>query len=405
MNFLFLHPNFPGQFLQLSRYLGATGRHRVMYLSKESNGSKLPGVQVAIHKKPREATEGIHHYLRLAEEAVLEGQEVVKGIDALKRQADFVPDVVVGHTGWGSTLYVKDLLPQVPLIGYFEWYYNSEGGDVAYWPDETLTIEDRCRIRTTNLHHLLNLQACDVRYAPTEWQRSQFPKEYRDSMQVVHEGVETTYYVPQKGRKFVLPAQKLDLSDCEELVTYLSRGMEPYRGFPQFMDAIRILLAARPKCHVVIAGSDRACYGPQYSKDKTWKQMEIEKGGYDESRVHFVGHLSREEYLMLLQASDVHVYLSRPFILSWSCLESMSAGCCLVGSATPGVQEAVEDGVNGLLANFRRPEHISARIEEALDDPELRERLGKAARESIIERYELSACLRKQLNMIYGAMK
>ena len=407
MNILFLHPNFPGQFLQLARYLGATGRHKVMYLSKEHNGSQLPGVQVAMHKKPREATPGIHRYLKLAEEAVLEGQEILRGLDALHRQTGFTPDVIMGHTGWGSSLYLKDMLPKVPLIGYFEWYYNSFGGDVGYWPDEEVSIDDRCRIRTTNAHHLLNLQVCDVRYTPTQWQRSQFPAEYRDSMKVIHEGVETDYYRPQPGRKFVLNNKEvqLDLSDCGELVTYLSRGFEPYRGFPQFMDAVRILLQRRPNCHVVIAGQDRACYGPQYAEDKTWKQMEEEKGGYDKSRVHFVGHLSREEYLMLLQSSTVHVYLTRPFILSWSCLESLGAGCCLVGSATPPVEEAVEDGVNGLLANFRRPEHIAFRIEEALDDPELRARLGKAARESILEKYDLKDCLRKEIDMIYGAMK
>lgn len=407
MNILFLHPNFPGQFLQLARYLGATGRHKVMYLSKDQNGSQLPGVSVAMHKKPRPVTEGIHPYLRLCEDAVLEGQEIVRGLDSLKRQVGFVPDVIMGHTGWGSTLYMKDMYPNVPLIGYFEWYYNSIGGDVGYWPDEQVTIDDKCRIRTTNLHHLLNLQACDVRYAPTKWQRSQFPKEYQDSMKIIHEGVETDYYRPLPGKKFVLDNEnvKLDLSDCKELVTYLSRGFEPYRGFPQFMDALRILLQRRPNCHVVIAGTDRSCYGPQYSKDKTWKQLEEEKGGYDKNRVHFVGHLKRDEYLMLLQASTVHVYLTRPFILSWSCLESLGAGCCLVASATPPVEEFVQDGVNGLLVNFKRPEHIAYRIEEALDNPELRERLGKAARESILETVDLKDCIRKEIDMIYGAMK
>lgn len=405
MNILFLHPNFPGQFLQLARYLGGTGRHNVVYLSKDQNGSKLPGVQVGMYAKPRAATEGIHPYLRMAEEAALEGQAVVKGINALKNQINFTPDVVMGHTGWGSTLYVKDMLPDVPLIGYFEWYYKAKGGDACYWPDETQTIDDMCRIRTINAHHLLNLQACDVRYTPTQWQKAQFPEMYQQGMEVIHEGVETDYIKPQPGRKFILPEQKLDLSDCEELVTYVSRGFEPYRGFPQFMEAVRLLLARRPKAHVVICGTDTSCYGPQHSKDKTWKQVEEEKGGYDTSRVHFVGHLKRDEYLMLLQASTVHVYLTRPFILSWSCLEALGAGCCLVGSATPPVEEVVEDGVNGLLANFRRPEHIALRIEEALDDPELRARLGKAARETVLEKYDLKDCIRKQLDMIYGAMK
>lgn len=405
MNILFLHPNFPGQFLQLSRYLGATGRHKVLFLSKDQNGSKLPGVQVGMYPKPREVNKDIHHYLRMAEEAVLEGQAVVKGINALKNQINFTPDVVVGHTGWGSTLYVKDMLPKVPLIGYFEWYYKAFGSDSCYWPDEEQSIDDQCRIRTINAHHLLNLEACDVRYTPTNWQKSQFPAIYQDGMRVIHEGVETDYIKPQPGRKFVLPKMKLDLSDCEELVTYVSRGFEPYRGFPEFMESLRILLKRRPKCHVVICGADKTCYGPRHSQEKTWKQVEEEKGGYDKSRVHFVGHLERDEYLMLLQASTVHVYLTRPFILSWSCLEALGAGCCLVGSATPPVEEVVEDGVNGLLANFRRPEHIAMRIEEALENPELRARLGKAARETVLEKYDLRDCLQKQLNMIYGAMK
>lgn len=405
MNILFLHPNYPGQFLQLALYLATLNRHNVVYLSRDENGSKLPGVQVAKYKISREATKGVHHYIKLAEEAVLEGQAVIKGIDALRRQINFVPDVVVGHSGWGSTLYVKDVLPNVPLIGYFEWYYHSIGSDVSYWPDEKVEIDDMCRVRTINAHHLLSLQACDVHYTPTEWQRAQFPEMYRKDMKVIHEGVETDFYKPMIGRKMIFERLKLNLSDCDEIVTYLSRGFEPYRGFPQFMEAIRILLARRPKCHVVIAGTDKTCYGTQYSDNKTWKQLEEEKGGYDKNRVHFVGHLSRDEYLMMIQASTVHVYLTRPFVLSWSCLESMAAGCCLVASKTPPVVEAVEDGVNGLLANFRRPEHIAYRIEEALDDAPLRERLGKAARESIIERYDLKDCIRKQIDMIYGALK
>lgn len=404
MNFLFLHPNFPGQYLQLSRYLGHTGRHNVMFLSAGTNGSRLQGVQVGIYKAKRKATKGVHHYIKMAEEAVLDGQAVIRALDAL-RQKGFVPDVIVGHTGWGSTLYVKDMYPNVPLIGYFEWYYSARGADVYYWPDEEPSMDDKMRIRTMNSHHLVNLQACDVRYTPTQWQKSQFPDEYRDSLRVLHEGIETDYFHPMTGAKLKLPRVNLDLTEAEEIVTYVSRGFEPYRGFPQFMDAIRILLKERPKCHVVIVGIDKAFYGPQYSKDAGFAKYEQDKGGFDKERVHFTGHLERDEYLQLLQASTVHVYLTRPFILSWSCLEAMAAGCCLVGSATPPVEEVMEDGVNGLLANFRRPEHIAFRIKEALEDKALRERLGKAARETILERFDLKDCLKQQIDMIYGAMK
>ena len=405
MNLLILHPNFPAQYLHVARYFANTGRDKVVFLTKETNGSRLRNVNVALYKPTREATPKIHPYLKSAEEAVLDGQAVVRAIAGIKQQIDFKPDVIIGHTGWGSTLYTKDLYPDVPLIGYFEWYYSAYGSDVGYWPDEKVTDDSKLRIRTLNAHHLLNLQACDVRYTPTEWQRSQFPKEYRDTLEVVHEGIETDLFRPKPGTKLVLPSIKLDLSKEKEIVTYVSRGFEPYRGFPQFMDAIRILLKRRPKCHVVIVGVDRSCYGPTPGGDKTWKSIEEEKGGYDTKRVHFTGLLSREDYLTVLQASTVHVYLTRPFVLSWSSMESMSAGCCLVTSKTPPVQEVAIDGENALLANFREPAHIAHRIEEALDDPKLRQRLGKAARETILAKYDVKDCLRKTVNMIYGAMK
>lgn len=406
MKLLFLHPNFPGQFLHLAMYFAQTGRDEVVYLSKETNGSRLRNVKVALYKPTRETTKDIHPYVRPLEEAVLEGQAVVRGLSELQKKG-FVPDVVVGHSGWGSTLYVKDFYPKTPLIGYFEWYYNVFGSDVVYWPDETASDDARLRLRTRNAHHLLALEATDIGYCPTEWQRKQFPARHRDWLQVAHEGIDTDYFCPKEGAGggLTLTEAKLRLPQGREIVTYVSRGFEPYRGFPQFMDAVRLLLARRPKCHVVLAGSDRSCYGPAPADGKTWRQIEEEKGGYDAARVHFVGRLNRADYLRLLQASTVHVYLTRPFVLSWSPLEAMAAGCCLVGSATPPVEEVVEDGVNGLLASFRHPAHIADRIEEALEDEGLRARLGTAARETILSRYNLPEARRRQLNLIYSAVQ
>lgn len=404
MNILFLHPNFPAQFLHLAMHFARDPKNRVFFLTKDMNKNRLKDVTVGIYKPKREATQGIHHYVKPMEEAVLDGQAVVLAMASIREQANFVPDVIVGHTGWGSTLFVKDLYPDVPLLGYFEWYYHAYGSDVGYWPDEAVPEDDRMRIRCMNTTQLLAFQSCDRAFTPTQWQRSQFPELMRERLQVIHEGVDTEFACPQPGRKLVLPKAALDLSEAEEVVTYLSRGFEPYRGFPQFMEAIRILLARRPKCHVVIAGMDRTCYGPS-PKGTTWKKLEEEKGGYDKSRVHFTGHLDRESYQMFLQASTVHVYLTRPFILSWSMVEAMSAGCCLVGSKTPPVEEFLEDGVNGLLANFREPSHIALRIEEALEDAALRKRLGKAARETVLEKLDKRDCVRRQVNMIYGAMK
>ncbi|MBQ7479604.1 MAG: glycosyltransferase [Selenomonadaceae bacterium] len=405
MNILFLHPNFPGQFLHLARYFAHQPSNRVFFLAKETHGNKLVGVNVGVYKVAREATKGIHPYVKMMEEAVLEGQAVTKAMVELRSKMDFVPDVIVSHTGWGSSLYAKDIYPDVPVVGYFEWYYHSMGSDVYYWPSDVLSDDTRLRVRTMNAHHLLNLVDCDVLFTPTEWQRQQFPACFREGMKVIHEGVDTSYYVPDHGKKLVLPDKGLDLSGGEELVTYVSRGFEPYRGFPQFMEAVRILLKERPNCHVVLLGQDKTFYGPPPGKDRTWKQIEEEKGGYDKGRVHFLGLCDRETYRSVLQASDVHVYLTRPFVLSWSSLEAMASECCLVASKVPPVEEAMEDGRDALLVNFLSPEHIAFRIMEALDDPALRERLGKAARRKILERYDSRDCLRKQINMIYGAIK
>lgn len=403
MNILLVHPNCPGQFVYLAPFLAKDPKNKVIFLTK-SNTVNMPQVQIGLYKTTRAVTQGVHGYLPPMEEAVLEGQAVFRAAYALKEQG-FVPDVILGHTGWGSLLYLKDLYPEVPIIGYFEWYYHALHSDAQWWKDEKMDINDILRVRTKNAHHLLSLEACDAGYTPTAWQHEQFPGVYKPMLKVIHDGVDTKFLCPNDQTKLVLEDIALDLSKCEEIVTYVSRGFEAYRGFPQFMDAIRILLQRRPKAHVVIVGNDRTCYGAKADDGKSYKEIEVEKGGYDEARVHFVGPRHRKDYLKVLQASNAHVYLTRPFVLSWSMLEAMAVGCPLVASATPPVEEVVEDGVNGLLANFRSPEHIALRIEELLDDRTLAKRLGEKARETILARYELNRQLNKQLNLIYSQLK
>ena len=403
MNILIVHPNCPGQFLYLAPFLARDKRNKVVFLAK-SNDMVLENVQVALYKPMREVTAEMHMYLKPAEEAVLEGQAALRVADDLKGQG-FVPDVMIGHPGWGSMLYLKDFYPQVPMIGYFEWFYHALHSDAQWWDDETMDMNDILRVRTKNAHHFLSLDACDIGYCPTEWQKQQFPQLYQDKLKVMHDGVDTEFLKPNQEAGLVLEDIGLDLSEAKEIVTYVSRGFEAYRGFPQFMDAVRILTRNRPNVQVVIVGTDRTCYGAKADEDKTYKEIEVEKGGYDTNRVHFVGHRNRADYLKILQCSDAHVYLTRPFVLSWSMLEAMAVGCPLVGSATPPVEEVVKDGENGLLANFRSPEHIAMRVEELLDDKELSGRLGKAARETILEKYELNKMLKNQLNLIYSQLK
>ena len=403
MNILLLHPNCPGQFVYLAPFLAKDTNHKVVVITK-GNTMNLPNVKIGLYKTTRAVTPGLHSYLVPMEEAVLDGQAVFRAVYSLKQQG-FVPDIILGHTGWGSMLYLKDLYPEVPMIGYFEWYYHALHSDAQWWKDETMDVNDILRVRTKNAHHLLSLEACDVGYTPTLWQHEQFPAIYQPKLKVIHDGVDTKFLCPNEDAKLILEDIQLDLSEAEEIITYVSRGFEAYRGFPQFMDAVRILLKKRPQAHVVIVGNDRVCYGAAAADGKTYQQGEEEKGGYDVKRVHFVGPRHRAHYLQILQASSVHVYLTRPFVLSWSMLEAMAVGCPLVASATPPVEEVVEDGVNGLLANFRSPEHIAMRVEEILDDRALAKQLGKKARETILERYELNKQLNKQMSLIYSQLK
>ena len=400
-----MHPSFPGQFLYLAQYLGRNPENKVVFLAKDNAiQTQLAGVTLALYKAPRAVRKDCHPYLRPAEEAILEGQQVARALDSLRKKG-FVPDVILGHTGWGSLLYVKDIYPEVPVLGYFEWYYHSLHSDSYWWPDEKPAIDDMLRIRTKNAHHLLSLEACDAGYTPTKWQYEQFPAIWQSKLDVVHDGIDTEFCQPAVKRPgLVLEDAKLNLPEGTEIITYVSRGFEVFRGFPYFMDAIRIVLKHRPKCHVVIVGSDKVCYGPQL-KDTSYQKEEEKKGGYDAERVHFVGMRNRGDYRKILQASSVHIYLTRPFILSWSMLEAMSFGCPMVASKTPPVEEVMVDGENGLLAEFRSPHHIARRVEELLDDRELAARLGKAARETILARYELNHCLHEQEDMLYRLVK
>jgi len=406
MNVLFIHPNFPAQFLYLSMYFAQELGHNVVYLTNNTNNNSISKVQLAVYKRDEWPFKegGPQPKIKLYEEAVMDGVAVARALIELRDTHKYKPDIIVAHTGWGSTLFAKDIYPEVPLVGYFEWYYKSRGSDVCFWKDEQLPPGEAMRIRMLNSHHLVNLIHTDVRFTPTKWQRDQFPEEFRDTIEVVHEGVDVEFCSPDHNAKMVVPKKELDLSDVEQCITYVSRGFEPYRGFPQFMDAIRIVLKERPNVHVVIIGQDQVCYGAKHRTGKGYKVVEEEKGGYDKERVHFIGHATRDVYQQVLRASTVHVYLTRPFVLSWSMLEAMSFECALVASATPPVEEVVTDNVNGLLASFREPKHIASRIMELLDDKELRTRLGKAARELMVQKYDRRDLTKKQANLVYKAL-
>ncbi|WP_041740563.1 glycosyltransferase [Calothrix sp. PCC 6303] len=398
MRILFLHPNFPAQFRHVATALAKDSSNQVFFGTTRREGS-LPGVNKVFYQAKREARPETHHYVRPLENAVLQGQAVFRMAEQLKARG-FVPDVVYGHSGWGPTLFIKDIFPQAKFLCYFEWFYHAHGSDADFDPSEPLSYDDEARIRIKNAPILQDLYSCDRGLSPTYWQRQQFPSEYLGKLNVLHDGIDTDFFRPKPGAKLVLASKKLDLSHVDEIVTYATRGMEPYRGFPQFMEAVSLLQQRRPNCHVVVVGENRVAYGKKLADGKTYKDVMLEKFPIDQSRIHFTGWLPYEEYLQVLQASSAHVYLTRPFVLSWSLLESLCTGCLVVASRTAPVMEVIQDGVNGLLADFFSPQEICDRIEEALNHPDKMAEIRAKARETIEKYYNLSVLLPKHLEWI-----
>lgn len=398
MRFVFLHANFPAQFVHLASYLAKDPANQVLFITGRKEG-ELPGVQKIVYEESRAVHPASHHYLQSFEKAVLQGQAVFRELAKLKTQG-FIPDLVHGHAGWGLPTFVKDVFPQSKLVCLFEWFYHAHGSDADFDPAAQLSVDDELRIRVKNAPLLLDLDSCDWGVSPTYWQHRQFPLEYQPKISVIHDGIDTKFIKPKPGAKLVLPAIGIDLSETKEIVTYVARGMEPYRGFPQFIEAVQLIMEERPQCHVVIVGADRVAYGKNLPNNRTYKEAMLEKVPLDMSRVHFTGLLRKDDYLKVLQASSVHVYLTCPFVLSWSMLEAMAAGCLVVASDTPPVTEVIADGINGLHTDFFSPQKIAERVVDVLVRQKKYEEVRLRARETILNRYALHKLLPVQLNLL-----
>jgi len=398
MKILFLHSNFPAQFRHLAINLAKNADNRIVFGTTRKEG-QIPGVYKLIYTPSREPQRETHHYIKPLESAVLHGQAVYRELNKLKKDG-FYPEIVYGHSGWGPTMFIKDVFPQSKLLCYFEWFYNADGSDVGFDPSEPLTPDDKLRVRIKNAPILTDLYSCDAGLCPTFWQKNQFPQEYHNKLKVFHDGIDTDYFSPRKDEKLILPSIGLNLSEAKEIVTYVSRGMEPYRGFPQFMETVSLLQQRRKDCHVVVVGEDRVAYGRRLPDGKSYKQMMLYKFDFDLSRLHFTGRLPYNQYLQVLRASSVHVYLTRPFVLSWSMLEAMSAGCLIIASNTPTVTEVIQDGVNGILVDFFSPRNILEKIENALENPDTMKKVRIHARETIMNKYNLHDLLPKHLKWI-----
>jgi len=398
MRVLFVHRFFPGQFGHLARRFAANPGNEVVFIATESAeaAETIDRVRRIVPPVTRQSGPPTHHYIQAFENAVLQGQAAFRACAALRRSG-FVPDLIYAHAGFGPGLYLKEAFPDTPLLGYFEWYYRARDSDADFGAPGTVAPDEALRIRTKNADLLLELTQCDRGICPTRFQHEQFPAEFRDKLAVLHDGIDTELFRPgQRGRLPFVPA----LPGGAEIVTYATRGLEPYRGFPQFMQAIALLQKERPAMHAVVVGNDATYYSRLPPEGAGWKATVLRSlPDLDLTRVHFLGHLAAAQYRQVLQASDVHVYLTVPFVLSWSLLESMASGCTIVGSDTGPVRELVADGVTGRLADFHDPAAIAARIGHVLDHPDEARSLGQAARRHIVQNYSLRRLLPRHMEL------
>lgn len=414
MNILFIHQNFPGQFKFLAPALAQRGHNVVAMTMQKVQTPQWQGVQLVPYTANRGTTPNVHPWVSDTETKVIRGEACFRAALALKAQG-FVPDVIVSHHGWGESLFLKDVWPAAKLAIYCEFFYHTSGADVGFDPEFPATdAGDACRLRLKNLNNLLHFEVADAGISPTHWQASTFPEPFRSKITVVHDGIDTKAIAPNPAVSLTLSVQggeKLVLTRQDEVITFVNRNLEPYRGYHTFMRALPELLKRRPKARVLMVGGNDVSYGARPEAGKTWKEIFASEvrphiSDADWARVHFLGHIPYAHFIPLLQLSTVHVYLTYPFVLSWSLLEAMSAGCAIVASNTQPLHEAITHGETGRLVDFFDSRGLANEICALLDDPAERARLGTNARAFAAGHYDLqTVCLPKQLEWVEGLVQ
>lgn len=383
MNLMLVHQNFPGQFRHLAMHWAKRPDVRLMMLG----ASHSPGVRGLPHLRYRKpsGTRDCHPYLQQMDKAVRTGQATTETYLKLKRKG-YRPDVVLAHPGWGDTLYLKEVFPDVRLIHFCEWYYNTLGADVGFDPEFEHGLDANARITTWNALHALNLNLCDEGVCPTVWQRSVHPEIYQPKLHTLHEGVPTRSLFPDPEAHCPLPNGQV-VRAGEPVITYVARNLEPYRGIHSFLRALAIVQKRHRTCQALIVGGDGVSYGRPPKDAPNWRIKLTRELSLDSERTHFLGQQTYEGYCRVLRVSAAHVYLTYPFVLSWSLLEAMASGCLIIGSDTAPVREVVRHGENGWLVDFFNIEAIAERIQSVLENPVDQQLLRGQARSDSLAKY------------------
>ena len=407
MKILFIHQAFPGQFKSLAPALAQKG-HEVLALTMEKlNKNTWNGVKVSYYDVSRGTSPNIHPWVSDFETKAIRADACFRAAIKLRNDG-YTPDLIIAHPGWGESIFLKEVWPYAKLVIYCEFFYKQHGADVGFDPEFPSNDEgEACRLRLKNVNNLLHFDIAEAGISPTHWQASTFPDPFRLKIKVIHDGIDTDVVCPDPTVRLTLNGS-IHLTRDDEIITFVNRNLEPYRGYHIFMRALPELLRKRPKARVLIVGGDDVSYGARPKSGDKWKDIFIKEVKEqitlnDWSRVHFLGNIPYEKFIPLLQISTVHIYLTYPFVLSWSLLEAMSAGCAIVASDTQPLHEAILDGKTGLLVDFFDPGKLVEKVCHLMHHPEERIRLGHNARSFAIQNFDLkTVCLPRQIKWVEG---
>ncbi len=389
MHVLFVHQNFPAQFGHIARHLIRTRGWKCSFVSKTPAGM-VDGIEKVAYTTKSGARETTHYCSRTFENAVWHAHGV---FEACKARPDLRPDLIVGHSGFGSTVYLAELYPGVPIINYFEFYYHPHQSDMDFRPEFPPSELDYLRARSRNAMLLLDLETCRRAYSPTHFQQKLFPAAYRPKIDVIFDGIETDLFRRRDGVPRTIGNRPIPPST--RVVTYVSRGFEAMRGFDIFMRVAKRIYEQFPDVVFAVVGSDRVCYGgdENHIEHKTFREHVMAQSDYDPVKFIFTGLLGVSKLVDLWSISDLHLYFTVPFVLSWSMVDALACGCTVLASDTEPVREMIDDGKNGLLCDFFDVEGFAARAVEVLRDPAAFRHLGAAAVARIRDDYAIDVIL------------
>lgn len=397
MRILFCHKNFPAQFGHVARALYEQHGIEAAFVS-EVAGNSVPGLRRIVYRPKGGATRQTHYCSRTFENYVAHSHGVY---EALQAESDLQPDLIVGHSGFGNTLFLRELF-DCPIISYFEYFYHTHGSDMDFRPEQQPSEMDLLRARARNSCLLADLHNCDAGYSPTAFQRSLFPSEYQPKLHTIFDGIDTEFWKPgtsDQSRELTINGRRI--SADTRVITYVSRGFESMRGFDIFMQAAKRIAEARSDVLFVCTGSDRVCYGGDLknSEYKSYREKVLAEDSYPDDRFLFTGMLPPQQLARLFQRSDLHIYLTVPFVLSWSMMNALACGCLVLASDTAPVREMIRSGENGLLADFFSPDEFATRALEVLESPDTFVPLRRQARQTVEQEYSMEVCLPRMLQL------